>query len=181
MTTDDREIRELLEQTQEKLKGAEERLGDVERARALAAARAAELETQATALKERVATLEEHQRLGRRDAVVDTLGALKARLEAVEGRLRKAESVSPRLPRLEGVCSRCGSTDIVPAARVVAQAEQSWRVAAAVDTDPGAAFFKAPVAVQLSAAVCAKCGAVELHLADPATLVRAWQTALSRK
>lgn len=178
--SEERELRDLLEATQERLKEAEARLSAAERARALAAQRAQELERAADAERARIAALEEQVRLGNKDVAAQTLGQLKARLETLELRLTQTESISPRLPA-SGVCSRCGSSKIASPVRLDAHVEsRSGPVHATFDRDPSAAFFKQPVNTPIAAAICGACGYVELNATTAAELWTAFDNTRTR-
>lgn len=162
--SEERELRDLLEATQERLQLAEARLGEVERARALAAQRAQELELIASNEKQRIAILEEQVRLGQKDVAAETLAQMKARLETLELRITQTQAVSPRLPP-GGVCSRCGSSMVIPNADVAGAQSPVVSLYAVIERDPNAMIFKDPMTSKLSIAVCGSCGYVEMTAA----------------
>lgn len=174
--SDDRELRDALEQTQARLKSAEDTLAEIDRRRSLAEQRAAELERQLAAGKEQLAALQARLQLSERGAVEEQLARVQARLETLELRLRQVDQVAPRLPA-SGVCTRCGASAVVGRAELVAinaTANASGTISATVDREPGAAFFKGTVRGPVWAAVCGRCGYMELNADYAANLYDAW-------
>lgn len=159
--SEDRELRDLLEATQERVRVAEDRLAEVERARALAVQRARELELIAGNEKQRIEILEEQIRLGKQDVAAETLAQMKARLETLELRIKQTETLAPRLPP-GGVCSRCGSSMVIPNAEVTGAQSPVTALYAVIERDPSAMIFKDPMTSKLSLAVCGACGYVEM-------------------
>jgi ribosomal protein S27AE len=79
-------------------------------------------------------------------------------------------------------CARCGSTKIIPRARVVDRGEndsQSHSLRVAVARNPEAVFFKKEEKVDTYARVCGECGFVELFAKDPYALYEAYLIARS--
>ena len=78
-------------------------------------------------------------------------------------------------------CSKCGSSKVVPRARVIDRAHYgadggNVRVAAA--RKPQAFVFKGLEAADMHARVCGDCGAVELFIDDAAEVYAAYEQGL---
>ncbi len=79
--------------------------------------------------------------------------------------------------KLDAVCARCGSSRIIPRARVIDRGDYnsdagSQRVSVA--RDPTALFFTGEEKVETSARICGECGFTELFAEDPAALYEAY-------
>jgi hypothetical protein len=79
-------------------------------------------------------------------------------------------------------CARCGSSKIIPRARVVDRGDndsQSWTLRVSVARDPEAIFFKGEERVDTYARVCGECGFVELFATEPQAIYEAYLIARS--
>ena len=76
----------------------------------------------------------------------------------------------------ELACAKCGSTQIVPQARILDHGDGNVAREAQVGVyrKPDAMFFKGHVKVQLFAKVCGECGFTEFYAKDPTTLYEAY-------
>jgi hypothetical protein len=74
-------------------------------------------------------------------------------------------------------CGHCGSSKIIPRARVVDSRDGHLRVTVA--RDPEAVFFKGEEKIHTYARVCGECGFVELFARDPYALYEAYLIARS--
>jgi hypothetical protein len=75
-------------------------------------------------------------------------------------------------------CTRCGSSKVIPRARVIERAaDQALRVAVA--RKPAALVFKGEEKIDAYARVCGECGFVELFAEDPHALYEAYLIARS--
>ena len=82
----------------------------------------------------------------------------------------------------DDTCGRCGSTKIIPGARVVDRGDndsESFTLRVAVARDPDAIFFTGEERIDTSARVCGDCGFVELFAKDPHALYEAYLIARS--
>ena len=174
--SDERELRDALEHAQARLQEAEQKMADIDRRRSLAEQRTQEFERQVAADRERIALLEEQLKRAEPGGVETELATVRARLETLELRLKQVDSVAPRLPA-SGVCTRCGSSEIVgrvELAAINAVQNAAGGLNATIDRDPGAAFFKDPVYSRVWAAVCGRCGYLELNTDAARALYDAW-------
>ena len=81
----------------------------------------------------------------------------------------------------DSVCPECGATEVMVDVRVQDLNDGFTREAElTVDGDPGAILFKETANSELKACVCARCGHVELHVADPSALWDAYKAARNR-
>jgi predicted RNA-binding Zn-ribbon protein involved in translation (DUF1610 family) len=68
-------------------------------------------------------------------------------------------------------CPKCGSSKIIPHARILVQGTYSdGRLRVVVDGDPNALIFKDCLYDQLTASICGDCGHVELTVSHPSEL-----------
>jgi predicted nucleic-acid-binding Zn-ribbon protein len=77
-------------------------------------------------------------------------------------------------------CERCGSTRIIPRARVIDRGEgnhPTGSVQVGVERKPDALFFTAEERVNTFARICGECGFTELFAEDPAALYDAYLVA----
>ena len=74
-------------------------------------------------------------------------------------------------------CQRCGSTDVIPKARVVDRGDYGadfGNIRIGVARKPHAAFFKGLEHADVWARVCGECGFVELFVDDARAIYRAY-------
>jgi len=77
----------------------------------------------------------------------------------------------------DDTCVRCGSSKIIPRARVIDVGDRTSLVGTlrvAVARNPDAAFFKGEEKIDTYARVCGECGFVELFAEDPNALYEAY-------
>jgi hypothetical protein len=72
-------------------------------------------------------------------------------------------------------CSKCGSSQVIPNARVLFHEGRHFDVEVAVEAKPDSWFFKGRRKCPLMARVCAACGFAELYATDPQQLWAAHQ------
>lgn len=79
-------------------------------------------------------------------------------------------------------CPQCGSAEVIPSARVMAQGDMAVRhdVEIRTEADPAAVLFSEPAYARLAASVCCECGHVELFVPDTVRLRMAWEKAKER-
>ena len=75
-------------------------------------------------------------------------------------------------------CLRCGSSAIIPDARV--QQYDNTKIIAAFDTKPDAAFFKGAQYRTLRARICGECGHTELYVDNAGELWTLYQQSQGR-
>lgn len=120
--------------------------------------------------------LEERSKRAEPGSVETELATVRARLETLELRLKQVDTVAPRLPT-SGVCTRGGSSEIVGRVELSTVTPLQGTAAglnATIDRKPGAAFFKDPVHSRVWAAVCGRCGYMELKADSARNLLDAW-------
>ena len=75
-------------------------------------------------------------------------------------------------------CDRCGSTRIIPRARVIDRSDGNGaNVRVSVKRKRDALFFTAEERVETFARICGECGFTELFAEDPAALYEAYLVA----
>ncbi len=74
-------------------------------------------------------------------------------------------------------CPKCGSSKIIPKARVLAHGEHSGDVQVVIYGNPQALIFTAPLFGRLTADICGDCGHVELRVANPEELYEHYRQA----
>jgi hypothetical protein len=78
----------------------------------------------------------------------------------------------------DGVCPRCGSSDVIPNVYVLDRGHYdrpAGNLKVVVDENPNAWLFKGEVQSSLKAWVCGSCGFTELYAKDYAALLAAHQ------
>ena len=78
-------------------------------------------------------------------------------------------------------CAKCGSSRVIPAARIVSKERKLDRVGAiqlGVFRRPGEFLFKRDTRSDLRAQVCGDCGYTELYASDPRLLYEAYREAV---
>ncbi|MFO0600433.1 MAG: hypothetical protein U0228_34310 [Myxococcaceae bacterium] len=163
MTTE-RELRDLLESTQRRLREAERTLAEQETAIAFAAQRERELIAEAEGLRQRVAALSGRET----DELAAEVQRMRGRLVALEQQLANRD-VPSRRGAAVSVCPRCGSSDLIFAATL--NDARAGEVEIGVDGDPSAAMFRDREKTTLFGTVCGECGLVEFS-ADAPSLLR---------
>jgi uncharacterized OB-fold protein len=79
---------------------------------------------------------------------------------------------------MSATCVKCGSSRVIPRAKVYDQGEYSdGTLKAAFEQNPSAWFFKGRVLSNLYAVICGDCGFTELYEQNPGTLYEAFQPA----
>ena len=81
--------------------------------------------------------------------------------------------------RPDWACLRCGSDECIPDVRLIEEGESSKKPThLGLQRRPDAVLFKGEVAVATRAAVCGRCGFVELEAVDPDAL---WSAHVDRE
>jgi len=76
-------------------------------------------------------------------------------------------------------CAKCGSSSVIPRARVLALYQGDRELHARVDADPTATVFKKAVRSPVHAWICGQCGYVEMYADNPSELYKAFIAAQS--
>jgi len=71
-----------------------------------------------------------------------------------------------------GTCAKCGSTEVIPDARVLYDSDRDVKIR--VDADPEALIFTERVRSNLHARVCSQCGYTEFYVREAANLYDAY-------
>jgi hypothetical protein len=79
--------------------------------------------------------------------------------------------------QLDVTCARCGSSKIIPRARVIDHGHANLdfsNLHVSVERNPTALFFTGAEKVETFARICGECGFTELFADDPAALYEAY-------
>ena len=83
---------------------------------------------------------------------------------------------------MAAVCSKCGSTELIPDACVMDRTEMgATRLSATVMANPGAWLMKEPVTSPFRAVICGSCGFTEFYVQDPKALLEAARQAATAR